>query len=40
MDQAAMIHRANVESVAEASDRADVDRRYAALKAVHDGLTT
>ncbi len=40
IDQAAMIHRANTESVPEASDRADVDRRYATLKAIHDSLTT
>lgn len=39
MEQAAMIHRANVESVAEPADREDVDRRYAALEALRDGLT-
>ncbi|HVQ86497.1 MAG TPA: DUF2254 family protein, partial [Mycobacterium sp.] len=38
MDQAAMIHRANVESVPEESDRADVDRRYVALRALHERL--
>jgi uncharacterized membrane protein len=38
MDQAAMIRRANVESVPEESDRADVDRRYAALRALHERL--
>ena len=35
MDQAAMILRANVESVPDESDRADVDRRYVALRALH-----
>ncbi|MGO9224905.1 DUF2254 domain-containing protein [Mycobacterium sp.] len=35
MDQAIMIHRANLESVPDASDRADVDRRYAELCALH-----
>ena len=35
MDQATMIHRANLESVRDASDRADVDRRYAALRDLH-----
>ncbi len=39
MEQAEMIQRANVESVPEASDRADVERRYVALKALHGGLT-
>ncbi len=39
MEQAAMIQRANVESVPEASDRDDVYRRYEALKAIHNGLT-
>ena len=39
MEQAEMIQRANVESVPEASDRADIERRYVALKAVHGGLT-
>ncbi len=38
MDQAAMILRANTESVAEESDLADVQRRYDALAAVYDGL--
>lgn len=38
MDQAAMIQRANLESVPEESDRADVDRRYSALAAVYDRL--
>ncbi|HTY30392.1 DUF2254 domain-containing protein [Mycobacterium sp.] len=38
MDQAAMIHRANAESVPEESDRADVDRRYVALRALHERL--
>ncbi|MGO9927449.1 MAG: DUF2254 domain-containing protein [Mycobacterium sp.] len=38
MDQAAMIMRANIESVPEESDRADVRRRYDALTAVYDGL--
>ncbi|OBH04807.1 hypothetical protein A5696_03555 [Mycobacterium sp. E2699] len=38
MDQAAMIHRANAESVPEHSDRADVDRRYVALLALHERL--
>ena len=38
MNQAAMIMRANAESVREASDRADVQRRYDALAAVYDGL--
>ena len=38
MDQAAMIQRANVESVPDASDRADVDRRYVALLALYEGL--
>lgn len=35
MDQATMIHRANLESVPDDSDRADVDRRYVALRALH-----
>jgi len=39
MDQAAMIQRANVGSVPDESDRADVDRRYAALQALHERLT-
>ncbi|OBI43607.1 DUF2254 domain-containing protein [Mycobacterium sp. E796] len=38
MDQAAMIHRANAESVPDESDRADVDRRYVALRALHERL--
>ncbi|MGB8390291.1 DUF2254 domain-containing protein [Mycobacterium sp.] len=38
MDQAAMILRANTESVPEESDRADVQRRYDALVAVYDRL--
>ena len=38
MNQADMIQRANVESVPEASDRADVERRYVALRALHDRL--
>jgi uncharacterized membrane protein len=38
MDQATMIQRANVESVPDESDRADVDRRYAALRALYDRL--
>jgi hypothetical protein len=39
MDQAAMIRRANVESVPEESDRADVDRRYIALRALNERLS-
>lgn len=35
MDQAAMIQRANLESVSEGSDRADVERRYSALAIVY-----
>ena len=35
MDQAKLIHRANLESVPDASDRADVDRRYAALRELY-----
>lgn len=35
MQQATMIHRANLESVPDDSDRADVDRRYVALRARH-----
>ena len=35
MDQAAMIQRANLESVPEESDRADVERRYSALAIVY-----
>ena len=35
MEQATMIQRANHESVPDESDRADVDRRYTALQAVH-----
>ena len=38
MDQAAMIQRANVESVPDESDRADVDSRYVALRALYEGL--
>ena len=38
MDQASMIQRANVESVPDESDRADVYRRYATLKALYDRL--
>ena len=38
MDQAAMIHRANVESVPDESDRADVDRRYVVLRALYERL--
>lgn len=37
-DQAAMIQRSNVESVSEQSDRADVERRYVALLALHEKL--
>jgi uncharacterized membrane protein len=37
--QAAMIQRANVESVPDESDRADVDRRYVALRALYDRLS-
>lgn len=40
MEQAAMIRRANAASVPDESDRADVDRRYAALKAIYDDLAT
>jgi uncharacterized membrane protein len=40
MDQAVMIQRANVESVPEESDRADVDRRYTALTALYNQLNT
>jgi uncharacterized membrane protein len=40
MTQAAMIQRANIESVPEESDRADVHRRYAALTALYDQLKT
>ena len=35
MDQAAMIQRANLESVREESDRADVERRYSAVAGVY-----
>ncbi len=35
MDQAAMIQRANLESVPEESDRADVERRYSAVASVY-----
>ncbi|MCV7089301.1 DUF2254 domain-containing protein [Mycobacterium interjectum] len=38
MDQAAMIQRANAESVPEESDRTDVDRRYVALRALYERL--
>jgi uncharacterized membrane protein len=38
MDQAAMIQRANVESVPDESDRADVDRPYAALRTLYERL--
>jgi uncharacterized membrane protein len=38
MEQAVMIERANTESVPEQSDRADVDRRYVALRAVHERI--
>jgi hypothetical protein len=38
MDQAATIQRANAESVPDESDRADVDRRYTALRALHQQL--
>ena len=38
MDQADMIERANAESVPDESDRADVDRRYAALRALYERL--
>jgi uncharacterized membrane protein len=38
MNQAAMIQRANVESVPDESDRADVDRRYVALRALQERL--
>jgi uncharacterized membrane protein len=39
MDQAAMIQRANAESVPEQSDRADVDRRYVGLRALYERLS-
>ncbi len=38
MDQAAMIMRANSDSVPEKSDRADVQRRYTVLAGVYDRL--
>jgi hypothetical protein len=38
MDQAVMLQRANVESVPDGSDRADVDRRYLALQDVYERL--
>jgi uncharacterized membrane protein len=38
MNQADMIERANVESVPDESDRADVERRYVALRTLHDRL--
>jgi uncharacterized membrane protein len=40
MDQAEMIQRANLESVPEESDRADVQRRYTALAAIYQRLAT
>jgi uncharacterized membrane protein len=40
MAQAAMIQRANLESVSEECDRADVYRRYAVLETIYDRLTT
>ena len=39
MDQADMIERANVESVPDESDRADVDRRYGTLRALYERLS-
>jgi hypothetical protein len=39
MDQAAMIQRANLESVPEESDRADVENRYSAAARVYARLT-
>lgn len=39
MDQAAMIQRANLESVPEASDRADVESRYDAVAGVYARLS-
>jgi uncharacterized membrane protein len=38
MNQAALIQRANVESVPDESDRADVERRYVALRGLHERL--
>jgi uncharacterized membrane protein len=38
LDQAVMIQRSNLESVAEPADRADVERRYQALLALHERL--
>ncbi|MCV7245814.1 DUF2254 domain-containing protein [Mycobacterium mantenii] len=38
MDQAGMIERANRESVPDESDRADVERRYGALRTVYERL--
>jgi uncharacterized membrane protein len=38
LDQAAMIERSSAESVPEESDRADVQRQYQAVLAVHAGL--
>jgi uncharacterized membrane protein len=35
MDQAAMIQRANLESVPEESDRADVESRYSAVASLY-----
>jgi uncharacterized membrane protein len=40
MDQATMIQRANLESVPEESDRADVERRYIAFVAVFERQTS
>ena len=39
MEQAEMIYGANAQSVPEASDGADADRRCAALEALHGSLT-
>ena len=39
MEQAAMIQRANLESVPDESDRADVQRRYSAVETIYEGLT-
>jgi hypothetical protein len=36
LDQAAMIQRLNLGTVAEATDQADVTARYEALLALHD----
>ncbi|HEY0803520.1 MAG TPA: hypothetical protein VGD84_00575, partial [Pseudonocardiaceae bacterium] len=35
LDQAAMIHRLNLATVAERADQADVERRYEALLELH-----